>query len=171
MPERVVASVGVTAGNTVADIGTGSGYFLPALSAAVGGTGQVVGEDIDPALLEIAHQRIERGPLANTVTRLGTANDPLLEPGHYDLIFLVDTYHHIADRPAFLAHVRAALRAGTGRFVVIDFRDGDLPVGPPPGHKLPRAQVDRELADNGFALDREETFLPYQYLLVLRANR
>jgi len=167
MPERVVSASGVAAGMTVADVGTGSGYFLPSLSAAAGGTGHLLAEDIDPALLDIARERIAREHLANATVRLGTADDPALEPGQYDRIFLVDTYHHIANRPAFLAHVRAALRPNTGRFVVIDFRDGDLPVGPPPGHKLPRAQVERELRENGFTLDREETFLPYQYVLVV----
>ena len=53
--------------------------------------------------------------------------------------------------------------------MVIDFRDGDLPVGPPPGHKLPRAQVERELRESGFVIEREESFLPYQYLLIVAA--
>jgi 2-polyprenyl-3-methyl-5-hydroxy-6-metoxy-1,4-benzoquinol methylase len=171
MPDRVVSASGVTAGMRVADLGTGSGYFVPALSSAVGANGAVLGEDIDAALLDIAREHAAAGHLTNVTFRQGTPDDPGLEPASYDRVFVVDAYHHIENRPAFLAHVRAALRPGTGRFVVVDFRDGDLPVGPPPGHKLPRAQVERELRENGFAIEREETFLPYQYLLVLAPSQ
>jgi SAM-dependent methyltransferase len=167
MPDRVVSASGVAAGMHVADVGTGSGYFLPALSSAAGANGSVLGEDIDEALLDVAREHAASAQLANVTFRRGTPDDPMLEAGAYDRIFLVDTYHHIENRPAFLAHVRSSLRPGTGRFIVIDFRDGDLPVGPPPGHKLPRAQVERELRENGFTIEREETFLPYQYLLVV----
>ena len=135
-------------GARVADVGTGSGYFLPHLARAVGESGSVLAEDIDPALLELVSDRVAREGLLPVVTvQLGRADDPGLSPGAYDWILLVDAYHHIADRPTFLAHVARALAPGRGRFVVVDFRDGPLPVGPRPGHKLPRAQVEREIAD------------------------
>jgi hypothetical protein len=78
---------------------------------------------------------------------------------------LVDTYHHLEDRPAFLAHVARALAPARGRFAVVDFRDGPNPVGPPPEHQIPRAQVEREITAAGFTLRRAHEFLPYQYVL------
>jgi ubiquinone/menaquinone biosynthesis C-methylase UbiE len=168
MPERVVSAIGIGPGMHVADVGTGSGYFLPYLDHAVGPNGTVVGEDIDPDLLAIARERVARQSLAHVTLRAGTADDPALEPGAYDAIVIVDTYHHIMDRPAFFRHVGDALRDGTGRVAIVDFRDGDLPVGPPPGHKLPRAQVEREMASFGFELASSPEILPYQFVLVYR---
>src|SRR5262249_55125265 len=45
-PDELVKAIGVKPGMTVADIGTGTGYMLPHLSAAVGNNGEVLAEDI-----------------------------------------------------------------------------------------------------------------------------
>src|ERR671933_24546 len=47
-PRELVASLGLRAGMTVADVGTGAGYMLPYLSEAVGPSGRVIAEDIFP---------------------------------------------------------------------------------------------------------------------------
>jgi SAM-dependent methyltransferase len=165
-PVALLAAIGVPVGGRVADVGTGSGYFLPHLSRAVGPSGSVTAEDIRADFLELVRARAVREHLDNVEARLGTADDPRLEPGAYDLILFVDTYHHVADRPVFLAHLARALRPG-GRLVIVDFREGALPVGPPPEHKIALAQVEREVRAAGFAIARTHTFLPHQWVLEL----
>jgi SAM-dependent methyltransferase len=168
MPERVVAAIGVQPGMHVADVGTGSGYFLPYLDRAVAPNGSVLGEDIDPELLAIAGARVERQSLTRVALRQGSADDPQLEPGAFDVILVVDTYHHIAHREPFFRHVAEALRPGTGRVVIVDFRDGNLPVGPGPDHKIPRAQIEREMTLFGFTPAASDEILPYQFVLTYR---
>ena len=165
-PVELLAAIGLAPGARVADVGTGSGYFLPHLSRAVGPSGHVVGEDIRDDLLDVVRERSAREHLANVEARLGTADDPRLEPGLYDLVLFVDTYHHIANRPVFLAHLARAL-APRGRLVIVDFREGPLPVGPPPEHKIALAEVEREVRAAGFAIARTHTFLRYQWVLEL----
>lgn len=169
MPERLVRELGISRGMTVADLGCGSGYFLPYLHAAVAPDGHVLGEDIDAELLAIAHQKVEQQGLTTVTLREGLPADPRLEAGRYDFVLLVDTYHHILDRPTFLGHVRRSLRPQTGRFVVVDFRE-DATRGPPRQHRIPRADVIRELGQAGMRLDRELTFLPHQFVLVFAAS-
>jgi hypothetical protein len=41
-------------------------------------------------------------------------------------------------------------------------------VGPPPDHKVSRAAFLAAAAAAGLAVAREETFLPYQYFVLLR---
>ncbi|MBI5380192.1 MAG: class I SAM-dependent methyltransferase, partial [Nitrospirae bacterium] len=50
-PEQVVKALGLKPGQAVADVGTGSGYFLPWLSRAVGSEGVVYGVDVQPEML------------------------------------------------------------------------------------------------------------------------
>src|SRR5687767_12772800 len=45
---RLVASLPLRPGDVVADIGTGVGYMLPYLVAAVGSSGRVIAEEIYP---------------------------------------------------------------------------------------------------------------------------
>ena len=167
MPARLVEALAIAPGMRVADVGTGSGYFLSHLSRAVGAGGHVVGEDIDAGLLEHARRRVEHERLGNVELRRGEPADVGLEPGRYDLVLVVDTYHHVVDRPAWLASIGRALVPGTGRFVLVEFRDGPLPVGPPPEHKILRVRVERELRSAGFVLAREHAFLTYQYAIEL----
>lgn len=52
--EAAVADMGLRPGDRVLDAGCGTGRALPALRAAVGGVGVVVGADLTPAMLEAA---------------------------------------------------------------------------------------------------------------------
>jgi hypothetical protein len=55
-----------------------------------------------------------------------------------------------------LTRLAGALAPG-GRVVNIDFKEGDLPVGPPADHKLPRALMLAEFEKAGFAVAAEVT--------------
>ena len=51
---------------------------------------------------------------------------------------------------------------------IVDWQKRDLPVGPPPDHKLAREQVVEEMVAGGWTLAAEPDVLPYQYVLVFR---
>jgi hypothetical protein len=53
-----------------------------------------------------------------------------------------------------------------GRLVIVDFKKGDLPVGPPDEHKLPPGTVTQELESAGYRQMSHALALPYQYVLV-----
>ena len=82
-----------------------------------------------------------------------------------NLVLVVNTYHHIADRPAYFERLRAHLRPG-GRVAVVDYRKGNLPFGPPDSMKLAPTEVEREMAAAGYAVAARHEFLPHQYFLV-----
>jgi SAM-dependent methyltransferase len=84
-----------------------------------------------------------------------------------DLLLVANTYHHLEARPEYLVRIVASLAPG-GRLVIIDFKKGDLPVGPPDEMKLAPESVRAELESAGLAQCAEEVFLPYQYFLVFR---
>ncbi|MEV8394200.1 MULTISPECIES: methyltransferase domain-containing protein [unclassified Streptomyces] len=60
-----VARMGLGEGRTVLDLGCGTGRALPALRAAVGDKGLVLGIDVTPAMLDAAarHGRTDLGPV------------------------------------------------------------------------------------------------------------
>jgi ubiquinone/menaquinone biosynthesis C-methylase UbiE len=164
-PDEVVKALGLREGETVADIGAGSGYFTVRLSRAVGPTGRVYAVDVSPDMIRHLNHRIRDAKLANVVTVLSDPDDPLLPDSSVDCFVIVDTWHHIEGHAAYLSRLERMLKPG-GRIVHIDFQKRDLAIGPPVGMKIAREDVVREMDAAGFRLAAEHTFLPYQYFLV-----
>ncbi len=169
-PDQVVGALGLRRGEFVCDIGAGPGYFSLRIARAVGGTGGVYAVDVEPSILDALRQRVLGSGLRNVTPVLALEDDALLPPRACDLILIVDTYHHFPDGPAYLRRLTLALKRG-GKIVNIDFHKRELPVGPPPEHKLTREQFLEQARVAGLALVEEHTFLPYQYFLVLQPKR
>lgn len=169
-PALLVGSLGVSKGSTVADIGAGTGYFLPHLADAVGADGKVLAVDIERSLVTHMRERVRDAGLRQVEVRLGAPDDPALVAGEVDLVLLVDTYHHIGDRVAWFGRLRAAMRPG-GRLAVVDFKPGELPVGPPPAHRIAPGQVDAELAQAGWRPLAAPPVLPYQFVQIYEVAR
>lgn len=165
---ELVALLGIQPGNTVADIGTGTGMMLPVLVEAVGPTGRVIAEDIQQDFLSKAEAKIKSNNWSNVTPILGTDRDPKLPEGQVDLAFTLDAYHHF-DYPAeMLGHITRALKPA-GRFVVADFyrtrrgpQDKDMK-----GHlRADKDEVIREIESNGFQLLAQHDHGTNQYVLI-----
>lgn len=151
-------------GQTVCDLGCGNGYHTLRMAAAVGPTGRVFGEDIQPEMLTMLNDRADAAKIANVTPILGTLMDPRLPDGSCDMILLVDVYHEISYPQQMLAAIRKALKP-TGRVVLVEFRAEDPKVPIKPLHKMSKAQVDKELTANGFKLAESFDDLPWQHML------
>jgi len=169
-PARVIAAAGVQKGHVVCEVGGGTGYFALRLARAVGRAGHVYAVDPEARLLEILRDRVAAAGARNVSPILALPSDPLIPDASCDRILIVAAYHHFPDGVASLRALRRKLRRG-GRLVNVDFREGELPVGPPPELKVGRAEFLRDAGRADLTLVREETFLPYQYLLVLAPSR
>jgi ubiquinone/menaquinone biosynthesis C-methylase UbiE len=163
-PQRVVAALGLEHGLTVCDIGAGPGYFTLRLTPLVGETGHVFAVDVEPVILDALRKRLAKFGVSNVTPVLAQPDNPLLPKQSCDLILVVDTYHHFPDGPGYLRALSRVLRPG-GRLVNIDFRI-DAERGP--RHRVSRKAFLEQAAAAGYELEREETFLPHQYFLVLR---
>ncbi len=164
-PEVVVASLGLEKKMAVADIGAGTGFFNPYLAAAVGKKGKVIPIDVERTLVDHMTERavVENTPMVQP--RLGRFEDPGLLKGEVDRILMVDTYHHIDSRKDYFGRLVPALKPG-GQLIVVDFKPGDLPVGPKGKHKISPEQVVSEMQAAGWKLVEQPEVLPYQYVLV-----
>lgn len=167
MPVEVVAALKLARGSCVADLGAGTGYFLPYLSKAVGASGCVLALEPEPNLVVHIRERAEKEGWSNVTPILASFDDPRLPNASVDLVLIVDTFHHLDDRLAYLQRLRRALEP-EGRVAIIDWFKRPLPEGPPPDHKLARGQVVREMAAAGYQLSEEPKILPYQYFLIFR---
>jgi ubiquinone/menaquinone biosynthesis C-methylase UbiE len=168
-PDEVIAALGLKAGDLVADIGAGSGYFALRFAQKVGAAGRVYAVDVSPDMVRHLNARVRDAKLTNVSTILAPPDDPLL-PEPVDLVVIVDVWHHVEDQTGYLARLQRSLKPG-GRLVMIDFQKRDLPVGPPAAMKIAREDLIAQMQANGYRLAKEHTFLPYQYFLVFEAGK
>ena len=161
MPDRVIAAVGLKPGMSVADVGAGTGYFTVRLAKVSGVS--VLAVDIEPKMLEHLKTRAAAEKLTNVTTVLAGANSPNL-PQPVDLVLVVDTYHHLPNRPAYFRELRKLLKSG-GRIAIVDFRK-DAPEGPPAHFRFTPEQITGEMKEAGYKLEASHDFLPRQHFLV-----
>ena len=116
-PDLIVAAAGIKPGDTVADVGAGSGLLTLHLARAVG-NGKVVATDIDRAVLDLLVARLRNAGVPDVVeTRIVNADTPGLEDGKYNVILLAEVDHYFTDRVAWLTAAQIALAPG-GRIVI-----------------------------------------------------
>jgi len=161
MPERVIETLALANNAEVADVGAGTGYFSMRIARAVP-EGHVHAIDVEPSMVRhLANRAAEEG-LSNVLAIEGTATETGLA-GTVDVVLMVDTCHHIANRPIYFAALRRRLNPA-GRVVIIDFRM-DSSMGPSAEFKVAPDVVEAEMREAGYRLSASHAFLPEQYFL------
>jgi predicted methyltransferase len=164
-PQLLIDALEIKPGQTIADLGAGSGYYSFRIAPLVGPTGKVLAIDIEPAMLEVITQRASRERIANVAAVRASVRDPNLAPGSVDLLFMVDVYHELEYPYEVMTKVRAALKPG-GRVALIEYRAEDPQVTIKPVHKMSERQVRHELEAAGFRHVKTVPTLPLQHLIV-----
>jgi ubiquinone/menaquinone biosynthesis C-methylase UbiE len=162
-PEKVIAALKLRPGDQVADLGAGGGYFTFKLAEAIGPAGKVYAVDIDREMIDLIAQRAQKESLQNVETVVARSDDPQLPTTGVDLIFTVNTYHHIGERIAYFKNLQKYLRPG-GRIAVIDY-DRRAWIEGLLRHYTPTEFIKREMEQAGYALQQEHDFLDRQSFL------
>ena len=166
-PAQVVDALALKPGMSVADLGSGSGYFTRRFVEAVTEIGKVYVVDIEPEALKYVEDSLvhmHRAFEAEFI--LARPDSPKIPFESVDLIFVCNTYHHLENRSEYFRNVQSSLKPG-GRIAIIDFyhdeRSGEL--GFPKHHLVPRETVIEEMRAAGYHPGREHLFLERQYFL------
>jgi SAM-dependent methyltransferase len=162
LPGRVIDALALAPGQVAADIGAGTGYFTVRLAKAAARP-KVYAVDIEMAMVDYVRQRAAREGLTQVVAVQGSATGANL-PEPVDVVLVVDTYHHIPNRPAYFRELRKSMKP-SARLAIIDFRKG-APSGPPEEFRFTPEQITAELKQAGFSLHTQHDFLPRQLFLV-----
>lgn len=162
-PDEVVSALRLEGTETVVDVGAGSGYFAFRFAKALP-DGRVVAADVEPEMVRHVHHTAVTRAIPNLTTQLLDGNAPDLTK-NADIIFVCDVLHHVADRPRWLARVASQMGPKT-RLALLEFKEGDLPEGPPAAAKIPRAELIRLTQGVGLVLAEDHgDLLPYQVFL------
>jgi SAM-dependent methyltransferase len=163
-PDEVVAALSLRGGETVVDLGAGSGYFTFRFARALP-RGKVVAADTEAEMIRHIHHKAMADGLRNIEPVVITGDDPKI-PSDADLVFVCDVLHHVPNRAAWLSKLATEMKPGA-RLVLVEFKEGKLPEGPPEAVKIGRAEMVRLATAAKLGLVFENTtLLPYQLFLV-----
>lgn len=162
MPDRVIAALNLKDGQTVADVGSGTGYFAVRIARAHPKV-QVIGSDIEASMVEYLANRARKEALANIASVQSSADSPNLKAS-VDVVLIVDTYHHLPNRADYFRRLQASLKPG-GRVAIVDFRP-EATMGPRKEFRFPAEKIRAEMAEAGFAQVEDHGFLPQQHFLI-----
>jgi ubiquinone/menaquinone biosynthesis C-methylase UbiE len=166
-PDEVIALLDLDAGDRVADLGAGGGYFTFRLADAVGETGRVYAVDVDDDMLAYLREQVAERDRPNVEVVRGEFADPLLPDGAVDLVFTCDTYHHLADRTAYFSKLRTDLAPGA-RVAILDF-NGTSGFAKWFDHATPKQTIIDEMTAAGYRLVGDHDLIEQQTFVVFEA--
>jgi SAM-dependent methyltransferase len=142
---KVIRILNIRPGQTVADIGAGSGYYTMRVAPVVGPKGRVIAQDIVPRYLDDLKRRSAKARLSNVSFVKGSPSDPRLPPASIDVALLIHMYHEIAEPYALLYRLRASLKPDA-RIAIVDLDRSSAM------HGMPKALLVCEVKAVGYAL-------------------
>jgi FkbM family methyltransferase len=165
--DLLLSNLPLTAGQSVADIGAGTGYFSLPMAQIVGSKGRVYAVDIQPEMLAIIEQRSATQGISNIESILATEQNPGLPRDSINMALFVDAYHEFEWPNEVMLAIYASLIPG-GKVILIEYRAEDPKVSIKRLHKMTEQQAREELTAVGFNFVENLDVLPRQHFLVFQ---
>ena len=147
-PDIVLPAIEIKEGMVVGEIGAGRGRYSVILAEYVGEKGHIYANDIDKESLDYLESRLKRDKIDNITIIRGKEKDPLLPENMVDMIFIVNTYHHISHPVDVLKNAYPALKS-SGTLVIIDGAPGKY--GGDSSHTTPKEKLISQAKEAGFS--------------------
>jgi ubiquinone/menaquinone biosynthesis C-methylase UbiE len=149
-PAEVLGALPLRSGDTVADVGAGTGYFSLPLAQVVGAKGKVYAVEAQAEMLAHLRRKLQEGSVSNVELIHAEAESTALPDACCSLVFLANVWHEFADRSTVLEESRRILKH-RGRIAIIDWRsDVERENGPPLDHRLDASNAVTLLRSTGF---------------------
>jgi 2-polyprenyl-3-methyl-5-hydroxy-6-metoxy-1,4-benzoquinol methylase len=169
--DRVVASIGLSPGDVVADIGAGTGIFSVPMAREVAPEGLVLAVEVDAGFLPIIDAKARENGVDNVRTVLGEFGDPKL-PQSVDIAFFHDVLHHIEQRQAYIIALAQYMSVGS-RIVVVDYdmHVEGVPHSNEPAMLISPDQVAECMRAAGFEPTREVDMFDDKFFVIYTKRR
>lgn len=171
----IVKRLGNLQGKTIADIGSGSGFFTYKFANMVGNDGKVYA-------LELKNEHIDR--LKTFLQETGIRNVEVLKgkedilelPEQVDMMFMCSLYHIMygvisdSDRDTYLKSLVKRLKPG-GELIIVDNGPVDDDTLPYHGPYISRELIEYQLSFYGFKLTDYVQVIPQRYMLKFKLGK
>ncbi len=168
-PERNIEQFGLNKSSSVADLGSGSGFYTFAAARAVGGEGRVYSIDIQKDGLDRVKKEAERSGLRNVEIVWGDTEKiggTRLRDAAVDAAIASNILFQLPDRETFVKETYRILRTG-GRLLVIDW-SGTAMLGPRPEDVFSEEKARALFSANRFVFEKTISAGDHHYGLIFK---
>ena len=169
-PQTLIRALKLKAGDKVADIGVGTGYFARRISRIIGPKGTVYGVDIQQEMLDLLGRNLKNAGIKNVKGVLGTISNPNLPANTIDLVLMVDVYHEFSHPYEMMRNICNALKPG-GRVAFVEYRMEDPKVPIKLLHKMSQLQVLKEASPHPLEWVETISVLPRQHIIIFKKTK
>ena len=174
-PKQILKKVNIGVNQSVADVGSGNGYFTLPLAELVR-PAPVYAVDIDGGLLEELDENAEKAGLSNIACLEGDARELVSYlPESVDVVLIANTFHGVEGPAVFAEQVYQSLTPD-GRLIILNWHDrpkeetpiAGEPRGPPQELRLTPEETRDCISSVPFSNTKVVELPPYHYALICK---
>jgi len=168
-PETILTCAGATKGMTMADLGSGPGFFTIPMAQMTGEKGLVYAVDSNESMLESLKENISKSEANPRVIKI--IKSDVCHTGipieSVDLVLFANVLHEVDDRKAFFQEVKRISKL-TAYIVDVDWKKIQTEHGPPLESRLSEDEAKQILSESGFTVVKQTDAGPYHYELICK---
>ena len=168
-PERLLFAAGLSAGQTMVDLGAGSGFYSLAAAKIVGEQGVVYSADVMESALDHVMAEARLKSLRNIKTVLANLEEAgccrTISAGSADMVLLANIVHQVKNSANLFTEAYRLLKTG-GKLVIIEWNDQRGPLGPAFEDRINVAHVNKLAQKSTFKPLGNLNTDPYHYGLI-----
>ena len=168
-PETILKNVGVVKGMTMADLGSGPGFFTIPMAKATGEKGLVYAVDSNVSMLNALKENIAKSGVESRIIEIinNDVSHTGIPKGSVDIVLFANVLHEVEDRKAFFQEVRRISKP-TAYIVDVDWKKIKTEHGPPLKERLSEDEAKQVLLENGLSVTKQTDAGPYHYELICK---
>jgi ubiquinone/menaquinone biosynthesis C-methylase UbiE len=169
-PVKIIAQLGIQHGQTVVDLGAGTGHYSFAASPFVGSSGHIYAVDIQIDMLrklktEAIHRNLNN--IEIMIANLDMANSTKLREGSADWVLLCNVLFMLKDKSLVLNEAKRILKP-TGHLLIVDWKESFGGMGPQPEYVVTEEISKQMASQSGFQLVKNITAGDHHYGLIFK---
>ena len=155
-PQIVLGAIGIMKGMTLADLGSGPGFFTIPMAQMTGENGIVYAVDRDPTMLKYLQENIAKAGLNEKIIKIVNSDvaSTGLSKNSIDIVFFANVLHEVSDKTAFFQEVKRICKP-SAKVVDLDWKKIKTDHGPPLQERLTEREAAKLFSENGFTIIKE----------------
>jgi ubiquinone/menaquinone biosynthesis C-methylase UbiE len=169
-PSALLRRLGLSSGDTLADIGCGPGFFTIPAAEIVGESGLVLAADIQGEMLSAVRSRAAEHGLTNIHVVKSSDKGIPIPDGSCDVVLMAFVLDEVEQRSSFL-HRAARLLKPRGRLAVLEWEKEQEVAGPPLVDRISPEELLADAHAAGLYLDEQRELNDQQYLCTFTRDK